>query len=111
MATIELESAPLPKGTAGRKAREIDPEFAAILLAALTETPTVELDGEQRPNALGSSDTFESKGKAASDGRRYKEWIEKQNPAFKPRVTIVPVEVDKKPTVFKWRVYLPLSSS
>ena len=105
----KLETAALPKGTAGRRAKETDSAFLTALIKGLTETPTVETAEGTRPNTFGSSDLFETKGKASSDARRYINAIGTQVP-HKLRSSVYPVKENGKPDQFKWRVYIPLSA-
>lgn len=103
MATA-LETGLLPKSRAGRSAKPIDQDLLKSIAAALKKNPTGELDGETRPALYGSSDAFASKGKATSDGRRYKIALEKAG-------TVVRVTALQDGSNWKWRVYLPLSTS
>ena len=63
----------LPKSTSGRRGKPIDEKFAKALHDALIKTP--EVDG--RPALHTNADRFDTKGKAAADGRRYAELIQK----------------------------------
>lgn len=106
----KLETAALPKGTAGRRAKEVDSAFLAALIKGLTDNPTVETAEGTRPNTFGSSDLFETKGKASSDARRYINAMGDQVKT-KLRSSVYPVKENGKPDQFKWRVYIPLNAS
>lgn len=101
---LKLVTGALPKGAGGRKPAEIDQELYAALLEHLKKNPTIETDGETRPNWIGdSSRLFDTEGKASADGRRYaKPLAEKLDKTVRVRV------IESKPGSgkFGWVVYV-----
>lgn len=108
MATVKLVEAALPKSSSGRKGTPMDEDLAAALVKALSEKATVEVDGNERPRALGSTDEFDTKGRASAAGRKYALHVAKAlNKVV--RVNVYSAVKDQKP--FQWRIYIPLADS
>lgn len=104
---VKLTDAPLPKSRAGRRGTEIDADTVTALTTELRKASTVEVDSEKRPRALGSPESFDTKGKAGAAGRRYAIAVSAEL-GQKVRVSVYSQEKDKAP--FYWRIYVPLSA-
>lgn len=112
---VKLFTSALPKGAGGRKPTAIDQELYDAILAVLVETPSVEADGETRPQVVGDSDRlYDTEGKASSDGRRYARPLAE---ALDKKVRVRVVDGPKKKIngkdvpQFGWVVYVPLADS
>ena len=89
----------LPKSSSGRRAKPLDTEFATALVTAVKKTPVV----EGRPATYGSSDRFDTRGKASSDGRRYADHVKEALELEK-----VSVAIDQHGKEFGWKLYVPM---
>ena len=96
----------LPKGTGGRKPKELDAELRDALIAALRDNPLTE---NKRPTIIGdASRLFDTEGKASSDGRRYgRAAAEALDKTVKVRV----VESSPGSGQWGWVLYIPMSES
>lgn len=75
MATkIKLAELALPKTGSGRPARTPDADLYAAILDVLVTSPTIPLNGEDRPRVVGDpTRLFDTEGKAVSDARIYRD--------------------------------------
>lgn len=112
---IELVDAALPKSSAGRRAQETDAELVKAIVDALKKSPTVTVDGETRPRALGPKTSFDTGGKASSEARRYSIEIKKAlGEGAILRTNIYGDNRDAKGAFvkpFHWRVYIPITEA
>lgn len=110
---VELVDAALPKSSAGRRAQEVSAELVKAIVDALKKSPTVTVDGETRPRALGPKTSFDTGGKASSEARRYANAIKAAlGEDATLRTNIYGETRDAKGAFvkpFHWRVYIPLA--
>lgn len=107
---IKLFSAPLPKGTGGRKGVENDPELQAALLDALKNHPTTkDEDGRETSQVFGDTTrVFSTEGRANADGRRYaRPLTESLGKTVRIRVVDAPPEGEE--ARYGWVAYIPLT--
>lgn len=107
---LKLFKGELPKGAGGRKPRELDEELRDALLKALTDEP---LSANGRPTIVGdTSRSFDSEGKASSDGRLYARYIAEQlDKTVRVRTIGTDGPNDTVVAPFSWVVYIPATES
>jgi len=105
---MALVKTALPKSRSGRKATPLDTELLNDLVEALKDSPVESVDGENRPAAYGPDTSFDTEGKATSQGRRYANAVAESLDTT-VRVNAYSQNGDKGP--FFWRCYIPLSAS
>lgn len=104
--SITLTKGELPKGTGGRKPKELDAELSAALTDALRETPLTE---NGRSSLIGdASRTFDTEGKASADGRRYGRAVAE---TLDKTVRVRVMETAEGSGVFGWALYIPMRES
>lgn len=112
---VKLFTSALPKGAGGRKPTEIDQELYAAILDVLKANPTVDADGETRPQVVGDADRlFDTEGKASSDGRRYaRPLAEALDKKVRVRVVDGPTKKvnGKDVKQYGWVVYVPMADT
>lgn len=99
-----LQTGAIPKGRAGRKATPLDDSTVKALVELFTKTPTIDVDGETRPNGASDGSEFDTKGKAVSQGRRYKLAV-----SAKINKTVRVTGFENANKKWQWSLYVPLS--
>ena len=98
---MALVSEAIPKSNRGRKGIPLDLDVVKELAAALKSEPVI--DG--RPAGHRTADTYPTKGKASSQGRRYADAVAE---ITKGIVRVNVFEFGTDPETYGWRVYVPL---
>lgn len=97
-----LKTVALPKSTAGRRAKPIDEAFVTAVVKEMQKHGgNVDKSGN-RPFHV-NDDPYDTKGKAAAEGRRYANAVASAGGFPKVSVRVYP---DGKE--FKWGLYLPI---
>lgn len=97
-----ISTVALPKSTAGRRAKPLDEKFLDALVKAIDKAGAAVDPNGNRPFHV-NGDTFDTKGKASADGRRYANAV-----AEKLSLPKVSVRVIGDAGKYQWGIYLPL---
>lgn len=112
---LELLTEAVPAKKSGRKPKEVDSEFLAVLAKALKGAKPVKVDGVDRPNSFGPNTDYDTEGKATADARRYVKALTEGDsaPMKGATVKVRAIDGDKDESVpdgkFRWKVYVPLT--